>query len=94
MPKYAQDHICIFVLLEPYSLFTDFPATGVTIVDSVTDELRRSPKNPDLGDDLANLARSQGFKGMKFSPDCSTFYPLLEGNPKNTLRINEFDCVY
>ena len=75
--------------------FTDFPGTGVGVVDSVTGEFVRSPQNPDLGDDLPNLAGSRGFEGMAFSPDRSTLYPLLEGtvdgDPDNALRIYEFD---
>ena len=75
--------------------FTDFPGTGVAVVDSVTGEFVQSPQNPNLGDDLPNLSRSQGFEGMAFSPDRSTFYPLLEGtvdgDPENALRIYEFD---
>ncbi len=75
--------------------FTDFPATGVAVVDSVTGEFIQSPQNPDLGDGLPNLERSQGFEGMAFSPDRKTIYPLLEGtvagDPENALRIYEFD---
>ena len=75
--------------------FTDFPSTGVAVVDSVTGEFVQSPQNPDLGDRLPNLAGSRGFEGMAFSPDSSTLYPLLEGtvdgDPENALRIYEFD---
>ncbi len=75
--------------------FTDFPATGVAVVDSVTGEFVQSPQNPDLGDDLPDLASSKGFEGMAFSPDRKTLYPLLEGtvdgDPENALRIYEFD---
>jgi glycerophosphoryl diester phosphodiesterase len=75
--------------------FTDFPATGVVVVDSVTGDLAQSPQNPELGDDLPNLERSQGFEGLGFSPDRKTLYPLLEGtvagDPENALRIYEFD---
>lgn len=75
--------------------FTDFPGTGVAVVDSLTGEFVQSPQNPDLGDDLPNLAGSRGFEGMAFSPDRSTLYPLLEGtvdgDPENALRIYEFD---
>ncbi|HEY9772006.1 MAG TPA: esterase-like activity of phytase family protein [Coleofasciculaceae cyanobacterium] len=75
--------------------FTDFPATGVAVVDSVTGEFVQSPQNPDLGDGLPNLERSQGFEGMAFSPDRKTIYPLLEGtvagDRENALRIYEFD---
>ncbi|MGF1591596.1 MAG: esterase-like activity of phytase family protein [Pleurocapsa sp.] len=77
--------------------FTDFPATGVAVVDSVTGELVQSPQNPNLGDGFPNLSSSQGFEGMAFSPDRSTLYPLLEGtvagDPENTLRIYEFDVA-
>ena len=75
--------------------FTDFPATGVAVVDSVTGEFVQSPQNPMLGDDLPNLSGSRGFEGMAFSPDRSTLYPLLEGtvdgDSENALRIYEFD---
>ena len=76
--------------------FTDFPGTGVAVVDAVTGEFVQSPQNPTLGDDgIANLSRSQGFEGMAFSPDRKTLYPLLEGtvdgDPENALRIYEFD---
>ncbi len=75
--------------------FTDFPGTGVAVVDSVTGEFVQSPQNSNLGDDLPNLSRSQGFEGMAFSPDRKTLYPLLEGtvdgDPENSLRIYEFD---
>lgn len=75
--------------------FTDFPATGVAVVDSITGEFVLSPENPNLADALPNLATSRGFEGMAFSPDRSTLYPLLEGtvdgDPENALRIYEFD---
>ena len=75
--------------------FTDFPATGVAVVDAVTGEFVRSPQNSTLGEDLPNIAGSGGYEGMAFSPDKSTFYPLLEkrvdGDPEDSLRIYEFD---
>ena len=75
--------------------FTDFPGTGVAVVDSVTGEFVQSPQNPSLGDSLPNLERSKGFEGLAFSPDRKTLYPLLEGtvdgDPENALRIYEFD---
>jgi secreted PhoX family phosphatase len=75
--------------------FTDFPATGVAVVDSITGEFVQSPENPDLGDGLPNLEKSRGFEGLAFSPDRKTLYPLLEGkvdgDPDNALRIYEFD---
>ncbi|MGL5942188.1 MAG: esterase-like activity of phytase family protein [Waterburya sp.] len=75
--------------------FTDFPATGVAVVDSITGQFVQSSENPDLGDALPNLETSRGFEGMAFSPDRKTLYPLLEGkvdgDPDNALRIYEFD---
>ena len=75
--------------------FTDFPGTGVAVVDSIAGEFVQSPQNPDLGDALPNLSGSRGFEGMAFSPDRMTLYPLLEGvvdgDPENALRIYEFD---
>ncbi|MEL6929224.1 MAG: esterase-like activity of phytase family protein, partial [Cyanobacteria bacterium J06600_6] len=75
--------------------FTDFPATGVSVVDSITGEFVVSPNSPDLGDGLPNLAGSGGYEGMAFSLDRLTLYPLLEktvdGDPENSLRIYEFD---
>lgn len=75
--------------------FTDFPETGVAVVDSITGKFVQSPENPDLGDGLPNLETSRGFEGMAFSPDRKTLYPLLEGkvdgDPDNALRIYEFD---
>jgi hypothetical protein len=77
--------------------FTDFPATGVAVVDSIAGEFVQSPQNPDLGDALPNLSGSRGFEGMAFSPDRMTLYPLLEGvvdgDPENALRIYEFDVA-
>lgn len=62
--------------------FTDFPATGRTVVDTAVDT-------------VVNLARSRGFEGMASSPDGRTLYPLLEGtvegDPEGSLRIYEFD---
>ena len=75
--------------------FTDFPATGVAVVDSIAGEFVQSPQNTNLGDALPNLSSSRGFEGMAFSPDRMTLYPLLEGvvdgDPENALRIYEFD---
>jgi hypothetical protein len=76
--------------------FTDFPGTGDQVRDAVVADLVTSPQNPNLGEDeLPNLMRSQGFEGMAFSSDRQTLYPLMEGtvlgDPKNALRIYEFD---
>nr|MDJ0572986.1 esterase-like activity of phytase family protein [Pleurocapsa sp. MO_192.B19] len=94
-PQTPEEEVKQLIEVGVDGFFTDFPATGVSVVDSVTGEFVRSPQNPDLGDGLPNLSRSQGFEGMAFSPDRSTLYPLLEGtvdgDPENALRIYEFD---
>ena len=94
-PQTPEDEFKQLIELGVDGFFTDFPGTGVAVVDSVTGEFVTSPQNPTLGDDLPNLARSQGFEGMAFSPDRKTLYPLLEGtvdgDPENSLRIYEFD---
>ncbi|NBD16801.1 MAG: glycerophosphodiester phosphodiesterase [Cyanobacteria bacterium] len=63
--------------------FTDFPATGSTVLEPLIEE--------------PNLPRSRGFEGMAFSPDRATAYPLLEGSvtgdPDTALRIYEFDLT-
>ncbi len=63
--------------------FTDFPATGSTVLEPLIEE--------------PNLPRSRGFEGMAFSPDRTTAYPLLEGSvtgdPDTALRIYEFDLT-
>ena len=94
-PQTPEEEIQQYVEVGFDGFFTDFPATGVAVVDSVTGEFVQSPQNPDLGEELPNLSRSQGFEGMAFSPDRSTLYPLLEGtvdgDPENALRIYDFD---
>ena len=39
----------------------------------------RSPQNPFLGGETANLPGSKGFEGMSISPNGKTLYPMLEG---------------
>ena len=94
-PQTPEDEIKQYIEVGFDGFFTDFPGTGVAVVDAVAGEFVQSPQNPNLGDGIANLARSQGFEGMAFSPDRSTLYPLLEGtvdgDPENALRIYEFD---
>ena len=94
-PQTPEEEIKQYVRVGFDGFFTDFPGTGVAVVDSVTGEFVQSPQNPDLGDELANLSGSRGFEGMAFSPDRATLYPLLEGtvdgDPENALRIYEFD---
>ncbi len=96
-PESAEEEYRQLIELGVDGFFTDFPATGASVVDSLTNEFVRSPQNPDLGDDLPNLAQSRGFEGMAFSPDRSTLYPLLEGtvdgDPENSLRIYQFDVA-
>lgn len=94
-PQTAEEEVQQLIDIGVDGFFTDFPATGVAVVDSITGEFVQSPQNPDLGDSLPNLSQSRGFEGMAFSPDGSTLYPLLEGtvdgDPENALRIYEFD---
>jgi hypothetical protein len=61
----------------------------------------KSPQNPYLGLDVANLGQSRGFEGMAINPAGNKLYTLLEGTVtgdneiNNTvnknLRIDEFD---
>ncbi|WP_144875158.1 esterase-like activity of phytase family protein, partial [Hyella patelloides] len=96
-PQTPESEIEQLVTIGVDGFFTDFPATGVAVVDSITGEFVQSPQNPDLGDSLPNLSGSRGYEGMAFSPDRSTLYPLLEGtvtgDPENSLRIYEFDVA-
>lgn len=96
-PQTPEEEVVQLTEIGVDGFFTDFPATGVAVVDSITDEFVLSPQNPNLGDALPNLAGSRGFEGMAFSPDRSTLYPLLEGtvdgDPENALRIYEFDVA-
>ena len=96
-PQTPESEIVQLVEVGVDGFFTDFPATGVAVVDSITAEFVRSPQNPDLGDALPNLAGSRGFEGMAFSPDRTVLYPLLEGtvngDPENALRIYQFDVA-
>jgi 3-phytase/alkaline phosphatase D len=68
-------------------------------IGELTEELVRSPQNPDVlaGNAEANLPQSRGYEGMAYSPDLTTLYPLLEGavegDPENALRIYEFDVA-
>ncbi|MGF1512788.1 MAG: esterase-like activity of phytase family protein, partial [Elainellaceae cyanobacterium] len=66
--------------------FTDFPATGRTVVEQF-----------ETAEEFANLSGSRGYEGMAFSPDRQTLYPLLEGavfgDPEGSLRIYEFDVA-
>ena len=94
-PQTPEDEIKQYINVGFDGFFTDFPGTGVAVVDAVTGEFVQSPQNPELEDGVANIARSQGFEGMAFSPDRSTLYTLLEGtvdgDSENALRIYEFD---
>ena len=77
-PQTPESEIQQYIEVGFDGFFTDFPGTAVAVVDSVTGEFVQSPQNPDLGDNLPNLAGSGGYEGMAFSPDKSTLYPLLE----------------
>ncbi len=84
------------------ALFTDFPDTGDTVRDFLSDpenNLVRSPQNPDVlsGDAFANLGGSKGFEGGAINASKTKLYMLLEGtvqgDPAGALRINEFDIA-
>ncbi|MEM9768904.1 MAG: glycerophosphodiester phosphodiesterase family protein, partial [Cyanobacteria bacterium P01_D01_bin.71] len=64
--------------------FTDFPETGRIVVEQF-----------ETAAEFSNLRGSRGYEGMAFSPDRTTFYPMLEGtvfgDPEASLRIYEFD---
>jgi glycerophosphoryl diester phosphodiesterase len=66
--------------------FTDFPATGRTVLEQYP-----------TAEENANLSTSRGYEGMAFSPDRTTLYPMLEGtvfgDPAGSLRIYEFDVA-
>ncbi|MBE9043158.1 esterase-like activity of phytase family protein [Pleurocapsales cyanobacterium LEGE 10410] len=94
-PQTPEEEIQQYIEIGFDGFFTDFPGTGVAVVDSLTGEFVQSPQNPDLGNELPNISGSRGFEGMAFSPDRATLYPLLEGvvdgDPENALRLYEFD---
>ncbi|CAA9328098.1 Glycerophosphoryl diester phosphodiesterase [uncultured Leptolyngbya sp.] len=66
---------------------------------SATGDIVRSPDNPAVlaGDATENLARSRGYEGLAINPDKTKLLALVEGfvagDPKDTLRINEFDLA-
>ena len=88
-----------FIQLGVDGYFTDFSGTGVKVRTQATEDLVRSPQNPDVlsGEKLSNLGRSKGFEGLAISPDRTKLYPLLEGpvvgDPTNALRVYEFDVA-
>ncbi len=97
-PQTPESEIEQLVEIGVDGFFTDFPSTGATVVDSITNEFVKSPQNPTLAEgELPNLSRSRGFEGMAFSPDRTKAYPLLEGtvlgDPDDALRIYEFDLA-
>jgi hypothetical protein len=96
-PQTAEAEIEQIIELGADGFFTDFPDTGVAVVDSLTNPLVQSPDNPELGNNSPNLPTSRGFEGIAFSPDRTTLYPMLEGtvegDPENSLRIYEFDVA-
>lgn len=57
----------------------------------------KSPDNPFLGTETANLGSSRGFEGMALNPAGTTLYTLLEGtvtgDEAGTLRIHAFDVA-
>lgn len=96
-PQTAEAEIEQIIELGADGFFTDFPNTGVAVVEALANPIVQSPDNPNLGDNTPNLPSSRGFEGMAFSPDRTTLYPMLEGtvegDPENSLRIYEFDVA-
>lgn len=66
---------------------------------SATGDIVRSPDNPAVlaGEATENLARSRGYEGLAINPGQTKLLALVEGSvagdPKDTLRINEFDLA-
>jgi len=92
--------------LGPYLLH--FDATGKLLEapiptpdfgTSATGDIVRSPDNPAVlaGEATENLARSRGYEGLAINPGKTKLLALVEGfvagDPKDTLRINEFDLA-
>ncbi len=98
-PQTPEQEVEQLISLGVDGFFTDFPATGVTVRDNISQNFVASPDNPEVlaGNAAANLDRSRGFEGMAYSPDYLTLYPLLEGavagDPDNALRIYQFDVT-
>ncbi len=97
-PQTPESEIKQLVEIGVDGFFTDFPSTGATVVDAITNEFVKSPQNPTLAEgELPNLSGSRGFEGMAFSPERTKAYPLLEGSvlgdPDDALRIYEFDLT-
>jgi glycerophosphoryl diester phosphodiesterase len=98
-PQTPEQEVEQLINLGVDGFFTDSPATGVTVRDSLGQNFVASPDNPEVlaGNGVANLGRSRGFEGMAYSPDYATLYPLLEGSvtgdPDNALRIYKFDVA-
>jgi glycerophosphoryl diester phosphodiesterase len=88
-----------FIQLGVDGYFTDFSGTGVKVRTQATEDLVRSPQNPEVlsGEKVSNLGRSKGFEGLAISPDRTKLYPLLEGpvvgDPTNALRVYEVDIA-
>ena len=68
-PQTSEEELEQIIQIGADGFFTDFPETGDRVRDAIVADSVTSPQNPDLGaEQLANLARSQGFEGMAFSP--------------------------
>lgn len=73
------------------------PTPNFTTLDQT--DIVRSPDNPDVldGTATANLNSSKGYEGLAINPGNTKLFALLEGSvegdPEDTLRINEFDLA-
>lgn len=78
----------------PFLLHVD--SRGRILSAPVPFPLGKSPQNPDLGDDQANVQRSGGFEAMAQSQDRRYLYPIVENSlvndaDKRRRVISEFD---
>jgi len=78
----------------PFLLHVD--SRGRIISAPVPFPLGKSPQNPDLGDEQANVQRSGGFEAMAQSQDRRYLYPIVENSlvndaDKRRRVISEFD---
>jgi glycerophosphoryl diester phosphodiesterase len=78
----------------PFLLHVD--SRGRLLSAPVPFPLGKSPQNPDLGDEQANVQRSGGFEAMARSTDGRHLYPIVENalvndSDKRRRIISEFD---
>lgn len=99
LPKYLNNpeaEIVQFVNLGLDGFFTDFPATGATVVNKMTQPVK-SPQHPDFSLGALNtstIPASGGFEGLTRAKSDNTIYGLLEktvyGDEAGHLRLLSF----